>query len=163
MIVYAYDKGEYITLEESLKRQPEGKRAIYVNLTNRCTCSCTFCLRSMKKMAEETTLWLKKEPTAAEVKALLDAAPWDYVGEVVFCGFGEPTERLEDLKKLLAYVKKLVAKQLQTPVVSEEAVPYRSLTREEQIAEVNEMCEEIKLIRAGKLKGRPAEELLNEL
>lgn len=105
MIVYAYDKGEYITLEESLKRQPEGKRAIYVNLTNRCTCSCTFCLRSMKKMAEETTLWLKKEPTVAEVQALLDAAPWDYVGEVVFCGFGEPTERLEDLKKLLAYVK----------------------------------------------------------
>ena len=56
MIVYAYDKGEYITLEESLKRQPEGKRAIYVNLTNRCTCSCTFCLRSMKKMAEELSL-----------------------------------------------------------------------------------------------------------
>lgn len=105
MIVYAYDKGEYITLEESLKRQHEGKRAIYVNLTNRCTCSCTFCLRSMKKMAEETTLWLKKEPTVAEVKALLDTAPSDYVGEVVFCGFGEPTERLEDLKALLAYVK----------------------------------------------------------
>ena len=40
------------------------------------------------------------------------------------------------------------------------AVPSRRLTREEQIAEVNEMCEEIKLIRAGKLKGRPAEELL---
>ena len=105
MIVYAYDKGEYITLEESLKRQPEGKRSIYVNLTNRCTCSCTFFLRSMKKMAEETTLWLKKEPTVAEVKALLDVAPWDYIGEVVFCGFGEPTERLEDLKALLAYVK----------------------------------------------------------
>ena len=105
MIVYAYDKGEYITLEESLKRQPEGKRSIYVNLTNRCTCSCTLCLRSMTKLAEETTLWLKKEPTVAEVKALLDAAPWDYVGEVVFCGFGEPTERLEDLKALLAYVK----------------------------------------------------------
>ena len=105
MIVYAYDKGEYITLEESLKRQHEGKRSIYVNLTNSCTCSCTFCLRSMKKMAEETTLWLKTEPTVAEVKALLDAAPWDYIGEVVFCGFGEPTERLEDLKALLAYVK----------------------------------------------------------
>lgn len=105
MIVYAYDKGEYITLDESLKRQPEGKRSIYVNLTNRCTCSCTFCLRSMKHMAEETTLWLKQEPTVQDVKALLDAAPWDYVGEVVFCGFGEPTERLDDLKELLAYVK----------------------------------------------------------
>lgn len=33
----------------------------------------------------------------------------------------------------------------------------------ELIADLNEMCEEVKLIRAGKLKGRPAEELLNEL
>ena len=106
MIVYAYDKGEYITLEESLKRQPEGKRAIYVNLTNRCTCSCTFCLRSMKKMAEETTLWLKKEPTVADVKALLDAAPWDYVGEVVFCGFGEPTLKLPVLIEIARELKK---------------------------------------------------------
>ena len=73
------------------------------------------------------------------------------------------------MKKLLAFVKKLVAQQSKTAaaptsyVVSEETVPYHRLTREEQIAEVNEMCEEIKLIRAGKLKGRPAEELLNEL
>ena len=73
------------------------------------------------------------------------------------------------MKKLLAFVKKLVAQQSKTAaaltsyVVSEETVPYHRLTREEQIAEVNEMCEEIKQIRAGKLKGRPAEELLNEL
>lgn len=106
MIIYAYDKGEYITIDESIKRQPTGKRSIYVNLTNRCTCSCTFCLRSMKHMAEDTTLWLKQEPTVQEVKALLDAVPWDYVGEVVFCGFGEPTERLDDLKELLSYIKK---------------------------------------------------------
>ena len=79
---------------------------------------------------------------------------------------------LPDLKraiKLLRGVASIVVKKEKTPVsptpsiVSEEAVPYRRSTREEQIAEVNEMCEEIKLIRAGKLKGRPAEELLNEL
>ncbi len=105
MIVYAYDKGKYITLAESLKRQPEGKRSIYVNLTNRCTCACTFCLRGMKKMAEDTTLWLREEPSVETVKHLLDEAPWPYIGEVVFCGFGEPTERLDDVKALLAYIK----------------------------------------------------------
>ncbi len=67
------------------------------------------------------------------------------------------------MKKLLAYVKKLVAKQEQNPVVSEEAIPYRRLTREEQIAEVNEMCEEIKLIRAGKLQGQTWEDFKHEL
>ena len=67
------------------------------------------------------------------------------------------------MKKLLAYVKKLVAKQGQSSVVCEEAVPYRRLTREEQIAEVNEMCEEIKLIRAGKLKGQTWEDFKHEL
>ena len=57
MIVYAVDKGgEYITVEESLRRHPEGKRSIYVNLTNRCTCACTFCLRTMKKMAEASMI-----------------------------------------------------------------------------------------------------------
>lgn len=106
MIVYAVDKGgEYITVEESLRRHPEGKRSIYVNLTNRCTCACTFCLRTMKKMAEEHSLWLKEEPSAELVKSELDRVPWEYVEEVVFCGFGEPTMRLEVLKELLRYIK----------------------------------------------------------
>ena len=105
MIVYAVDKGEYITLAESLKRQPAGKRNIYVNLTNRCTCSCTFCLRQLKDMAEETSLWLKEEPSVGTVKAELLRAPWSYVQEVVFCGFGEPTMRLAELTGLLAWVK----------------------------------------------------------
>lgn len=106
MIVYTCEAGgRYIPVAESLQERPEGKRSVYVNLTNRCTCSCTFCLRSMKKMAETQTLWLKEEPTVAEVKAQLDALPWDMVQEIVFCGFGEPTERLADLTTLMKYVK----------------------------------------------------------
>ncbi len=107
MIIYAVDKGEYITLAESMKRQPKGKRNIYVNLTNRCTCSCTFCLRQLKDMAEETSLWLRQEPTVAAVQAELLQVPWEYVQEVVFCGFGEPTMRLADLTALLAWVKQM--------------------------------------------------------
>ena len=105
MIVYTVDKGEYITFEESFRRKPEGKRNLYVNMTNRCTCSCTFCLRNLKTMDESMTLWLKEEPSVAEVKAALDGAPWESIGEAVFCGFGEPTERLDDLVELLGYIK----------------------------------------------------------
>lgn len=60
----------------------------------------------MKDMPEDMNLWLGgKEPTVEEVKAALLAAPWDYVKEVVFCGFGEPTMRLADLIELLRFVK----------------------------------------------------------
>ena len=106
MIVYATHKGgKYLPLEESLRVQPEGRRNLYVNLTNRCNCSCVFCLRTMKKMAEESSLWLKKEPSLEEIKAELDGAPWEYIKEVVFCGFGEPTQRQDVLVALLHYVK----------------------------------------------------------
>ncbi|RGS73186.1 TatD family nuclease-associated radical SAM protein [Mitsuokella sp. AF21-1AC] len=107
MIVYAtHAGGKYLPLEESLRVQPEGRRNLYVNITNRCNCACTFCLRTMKHMAEQSTLWLKREPTVAEVERALDEVPWEYIKEVVFCGFGEPTMRLDDLLTLLHYVKK---------------------------------------------------------
>ena len=106
MIVYAVDiGGEYITVAESQRRHPVGQRSLYVNLTNRCPCACTFCLRPLKHMAEESTLWLKHEPTVEEVKAELTVVPWSLIHEVVFCGFGEPTMRLQDLVTLLRWVK----------------------------------------------------------
>ena len=106
MLVYATHKGgRYLPLSESLKIQPEGRRNLYVNITNECNCACTFCLRNMKKMAEESSLWLKNKPTLAEFKAALDDVPWSYIKEVVFCGFGEPTMRLADVLEVLRYVK----------------------------------------------------------
>ena len=107
MIVYAVDTGgEYIPIPESLRRYPEGSRSIYVNLTNRCTCACTFCLREMKEMAEASTLWLKEgEPTVEAVVKELETVPWELVGEVVFCGFGEPTMRLTDIVTLLKWIR----------------------------------------------------------
>lgn len=106
MIVYAtHAGGKYLPLAESLRVQPEGKRNLYVNITNRCNCACTFCLRTMKHMAEQSTLWLKREPTVEEVEQALAGVPWAFIKEVVFCGFGEPTIRLDDLLTLLRYVK----------------------------------------------------------
>lgn len=106
MIVYAtHVGGRYLQVADSLKEQPEGKRGIYINLTNKCNCACTFCLRNMKEMAEQSSLWLKEEPSVPEVKSLLDELPWDMVSEIVFCGFGEPTCRIDAVVELLKYVK----------------------------------------------------------
>jgi TatD family-associated radical SAM protein len=106
MIVYAVEPGgKYVTVKESLALHPEGKRGFYVNLTNQCTCACTFCLRSLKEMAEDHSLWLKNEPPEEEVWAEISALPWDKVEEIVFCGFGEPTMRLEVLTGLLRRIR----------------------------------------------------------
>ncbi len=109
MLVYAtHSGGRYLPIADSLKEQPEGQRNLYINVTNHCNCSCTFCLRQKKHMAEQSTLWYKDgEPSLEEFKAALDAVPWQYFKEIVFCGFGEPTMRLDVLVELLHYVKKL--------------------------------------------------------
>ena len=82
------------------------RNGIYVNLTNRCPCACTFCLRrNGPGVYGSDPLWLAREPTVAEVEASLDG--WDLASfdEVVFCGYGEPTERLGDLLAVAAYLK----------------------------------------------------------
>lgn len=106
MIVYAtHAGGRYLPIEESLRERPEGKRAVYVNITNDCNCDCVFCLRSMKDMAKESSLWIEHDPTVEEIIAELDRLPWEYVREVVCCGFGEPLIRLDTVLSVLRYVK----------------------------------------------------------
>ena len=106
MIVYAtHAGGRYLPFEESLREQPEGKRSVYVNITNDCNCDCVFCLRSMKEMAKESSLWIEHDPSVEEILAELDRLPWEYVREVVCCGFGEPLIRLDTVLAVLRYVK----------------------------------------------------------
>lgn len=79
---------------------------LYVNMTNKCPCACTFCLRQTRdEMNHSGSLWLEREPGVEEVKAEFAKFDMDKYKEVVFCGFGEPTERLEDLLEVAAYVK----------------------------------------------------------
>ncbi len=83
------------------------KNGIYVNMTNRCPCACTFCLRhNGEGVFGSEPLWLDREPTVEEVCESLKQ--WDFANykELVFCGYGEPTERLEDLLAVAGYAKK---------------------------------------------------------
>ena len=84
---------------------------LYVNLTNKCTCNCTFCLRNTKEtVGESDTLWLEREPSVEEVEAEFKKYNLDDYDEIVFCGFGEPTERIDDLVEIAGFVKKTYGK-----------------------------------------------------
>lgn len=82
-------------------------RGLYINMTNRCPCACTFCLRKNgDSVYGSEPLWLEREPTVKEICDSIDSRNLDDFDELVFCGYGEPTERLEDLLAVAAYVKK---------------------------------------------------------
>lgn len=82
------------------------KNGIYVNMTNRCPCACTFCLRQNGDgVYGSDSLWLEREPTVEEICADIDKWDLDRYDEVVFCGYGEPTERLDDLLRVAAHIR----------------------------------------------------------
>ncbi len=108
MILYTLYGNGYIDIANL--DSVEGK-SVYVNLTNRCPCSCTFCLRQTKEMQESNSLWLKEEPTVDEVIKEFQKYDLNDFKEVVFCGFGEPMERVDDVIQI-ADVLKLYRKDL---------------------------------------------------
>jgi len=82
------------------------KKAIYVNLTNRCPCACRFCLRqNAPGVYGSDSLWLEREPSAKKVMDELSKWELDKYPEVVFCGYGEPTERLDTLLEVGVWLK----------------------------------------------------------
>lgn len=82
------------------------KTGLYLNLTNACDANCVFCLRNNAPGVYGTSsLWLDHEPSMAEIRSAIDA--WDLAKfeETVFCGYGEPTMRLEEMLETARYVK----------------------------------------------------------
>jgi GTP 3',8-cyclase len=70
--------------------------SIYLNITNRCSCSCEFCVRDLGDGVYGALLVLEQEPDLDDVTAEIERAFLDGpADEVVFCGFGEPTLRLD--------------------------------------------------------------------
>ena len=81
-------------------------KGLYINMTNRCPCNCTFCLRhNAEGVYGSDSLWLDREPTVQEVCDSVDTWDLTQFDEVVFCGYGEPAERLEDLLLVAKYIK----------------------------------------------------------
>ena len=79
---------------------------LYVNMTNKCPCRCAFCIRDMvDSLGDADSLWLKREPSKEELMKMLKQQNLAAYDEIVFCGYGEPTERLDCLLAVCEYVK----------------------------------------------------------
>jgi TatD family-associated radical SAM protein len=79
------------------------ENSLYVNLTNKCSNACDFCVRNTDTGIGDYDLWLETEPTASQVIQQI-ADPKQY-NEIVFCGYGEPTIKLDELLEIAAWVK----------------------------------------------------------
>jgi len=78
--------------------------SLYLNITNRCTSACRFCISRRTDRIAGYNLRLKREPGVEEILGAVEAYG-DY-GEIVFCGFGEPTLRLDTLIPVATALKK---------------------------------------------------------
>ncbi len=86
----------------------EAGENLYVNVTNRCPCACTFCIRNNGDGAYGSDpLWLEHEPDLAEMQADIAKRDLTKYKSVVFCGYGEPLMRLKFVCELAAYLRKI--------------------------------------------------------
>ena len=84
------------------------RNSLYLNITNRCTNQCYFCARTTEPWVQGYNLRLEKEPSAEDIiKEIGDPKVYD---EVVFCGYGEPTLRLNIIKEVSKKIKELGGK-----------------------------------------------------
>ena len=79
---------------------------LYVNVTNRCSNNCDFCIRNNGDGAYGSdSLWLLREPTVEEIKDSIFSHDLNAFPELVFCGYGEPSYRLYDIREVALAVK----------------------------------------------------------
>lgn len=79
--------------------------SLYLNLTNRCTNACTFCVRTTTDGGMGYDLWIDREPTVSEMVEDIKAKGIENYKELVLCGYGEPTERFDDMIEVVRQIK----------------------------------------------------------
>ncbi|MFQ6068483.1 MAG: TatD family nuclease-associated radical SAM protein [Candidatus Bathyarchaeia archaeon] len=105
----------YVLTAEGIGKNPSVvywlNKTLYLNITNRCTNNCYFCLRRFKTGIAGFNLKLKDEPPSNRIinvlQNVLNRRHWK---EIVFCGFGEPTTRLDTLLEVACWINKTALK-----------------------------------------------------
>ena len=82
------------------------ENGLYVNITNKCTNRCDFCIRNNGDGAYgSNSLWLEREPEKDEILSSVFSHNLDEFSEVVFCGYGEPSCRLDVAREVALEIK----------------------------------------------------------
>ena len=77
---------------------------VYINLTNKCSNGCEFCVRNERASYYGNYLWIRHgDPTAEKVIAELEKKDVSAYKELVFCGFGEPTYKMGEMTAVAEY------------------------------------------------------------
>ena len=80
--------------------------SLYVNITNKCSNDCAFCVRTTTDFSMGYDLWLDTEPSVEKIVSDIKEKGVENYDELVFCGYGEPTERFDDMIEVIKRVKK---------------------------------------------------------
>ena len=82
--------------------------SLYINLTNKCPCACVFCIRKeTDHVGNSDSLWLDHEPTVEEVKKEFKNFDLNKYEEIVFCGYGEPLVRINEVVEVAKYIRSI--------------------------------------------------------
>ncbi len=79
------------------------RNTLYLNITNRCSNDCTFCIKFNTRTFDENDLFLDAEPSVNEIMTAI--AAFNEFDEVVFCGYGESLIRLDIVKEVAEAIK----------------------------------------------------------
>ena len=88
--------------------------ALYVNITNKCPCSCVFCIRDHSDVIKNSDpLWFEgDEPSMEDIKKDFERFDIENYSEIVFCGYGEPTERMDILIETAKFLREKTNKKI---------------------------------------------------
>jgi cyclic pyranopterin phosphate synthase len=113
---------------------------LYLNITNRCTCNCIFCIKNYADGVYGYNLILSSEPELKEIIAELGHFDLSKFSEVVFTGLGEPLSRLDDVLEITKWLKARDVKvRIDTIGHAKLQYPYRDVAHELKKAGVDEI------------------------
>ena len=93
-------------MKKSMTVTYEVDGALYLNVTNRCTNNCDFCIRHNGDGAYGSDpLWLEREPSEDEILSSIFSRDLGIYREIVFCGYGEPSIRLDVIRNVAIKIK----------------------------------------------------------
>ena len=86
------------------------RNSMYLNITNTCNLACKFCPKFIDYEVKGHYLKLEHEPDVDDIfRSVGQPEKYD---EIVFCGYGEPTRRLEVLKVIAQRMKERGVKKI---------------------------------------------------